>query len=174
MEEEIWGDERGAPSPPRPHIRGSDFSTPWWRSLRLSRFSFTFPCREKSERKRIGGEAASWSGKVKSVGCSIARVPTSFNASYPPSYPINQPTLPLIYGTRANLTNLTPPEKGTIGESFSGAKSVFRRAKIYRGFATTVKLRWKWILSHFHRQQVTRGETEIGSRFSLRARRING
>lgn len=59
VEEEIWGDERGAPSPPRPHIRGSDFSTPWWRSLRLSRFSFTFPCREKSERKRIGGEAAS-------------------------------------------------------------------------------------------------------------------
>lgn len=65
-EVEIWEGRERSPLlllPPRPpsrlHIRGSDFLTPRWRSLRLSRFSFTFPCREKSERKRIGGEAAS-------------------------------------------------------------------------------------------------------------------
>lgn len=65
-EVEIWEGRERNPLlllPPRPpsrlHIRGSDFLTPRWRSLRLSRFSFTFPCREKSERKRIGGEAAS-------------------------------------------------------------------------------------------------------------------
>lgn len=54
-------DERGVPffsSPSRLHIRGSDFLTPRWRSLRLSRFSFTFPCREKKrekENRRRGG-----------------------------------------------------------------------------------------------------------------------